>query len=289
MSSGAFDDAYYASGGTGALYVCGSLPGTARQATLWKVDLSGGSFASKTEGPRLVSNDSNDGCSPTTVFKNGSEEFLFASVNANASAAGGSGCTQTAGCMYSYELTALAGGYSATSSTTKFNSAADRYMSVSTSTGLNTTEATVQTTVSAAQAGTYSGMSITQGANTPGSTVFTYTFRKGGVSQSLTCAIGAGASTCSDTTNSVALSAGDLIDVLIVRTGAGNLETTFGVQLSGTGLGWSSTILATAALNATGGTGGIIIDNSLGGGGSQIYFATRTSGNAVQATQKALK
>jgi hypothetical protein len=89
----------------------------------------------------------------------------------------------------------------------------------------------------------------------------------------------------------VAVAAGDLFDVLIVRSGAApaNLETTFGVQLSGIGLGWSSTILATAALNATGGTGGIIIDNSLGGGGSQIYFATRTSGNAVQATQKALK
>jgi hypothetical protein len=46
---------------------------------------------------------------------------------------------------------------------------------------------------------------------------------------------------------------------------------------------------ASAALNATGGTGGIIIDNTATGGGSQIYYSTRTApGFAVQASQAGL-
>ena len=47
---------------------------------------------------------------------------------------------------------------------------------------------------------------------------------------------------------------------------------------------------ATAGLNAPGGTGGIIIDNTQSGGGSQIYYSTLTSpGNAVQASQVGLQ
>ena len=52
-----------------------------------------------------------------------------------------------------------------------------------------------------------------------------------------------------------------------------------------TGRTWN----AAAALNATGGTGGIIIDNTATGGGSQVYYSTRTSpGIAVQASQAGL-
>ena len=52
---------------------------------------------------------------------------------------------------------------------------------------------------------------------------------------------------------------------------------------------WYGGTSAAAALNANGGTGGIIIDNTMTGGGSQVYFSTRTSpGIAVQASQAGL-
>ena len=52
---------------------------------------------------------------------------------------------------------------------------------------------------------------------------------------------------------------------------------------------------AAAAIDAPGGTGGIIIDNTVSGGGSQIYYSTRGTGAAgtpkgvaVQASQAGL-
>ena len=104
----------------------------------------------------------NDGCSPVTVFKNGSAEHLYASVTNGGSAAGGGGCTAPAtGCVYMYDITPP--------------------------------------------------------------------------------------------------------------------------------LPWNAAKSASAAINATGGTGGIIIDNTVTGGGSQVYYSTRTSpGNAVQASQAGL-
>jgi hypothetical protein len=87
--------------------------------------------------------------------------------------------------------------------------------------------------------------------------------------------------------------AGDTINLLVQRTaGTGSVDTTYGVELRATtagGFPWGPSTFATAALNASGGTGGIIIDNALGGGGSQIYYATRSQGNAIQASQKLLK
>lgn len=58
-----------------------------------------------------------------------------------------------------------------------------------------------------------------------------------------------------------------------------------------TGLIWGTGINANAGIQATGGAGGIIIDNvSATTGASQIYYSTLTSpGNAVQASQAALQ
>jgi hypothetical protein len=58
-----------------------------------------------------------------------------------------------------------------------------------------------------------------------------------------------------------------------------------------TGLAWGPTAAASAGLAASGGTGGIIVDNvSSLAGTSQIYYATRSSpGNAVQASQAGLQ
>jgi hypothetical protein len=125
-------------------------------------------------------------------------------------------------------------------------------------------------------------MTITQGANSPGGTTFTYTLRKNAANTAITCAVAAGVATCTATTPPVSYAAGDTIDVSVVRTaGANTLTNTVRVQLG---------TAATAALNANGGTGGIIIDNTATGGGSQVYYATRTSpGIAVQASQAGLQ
>lgn len=58
-----------------------------------------------------------------------------------------------------------------------------------------------------------------------------------------------------------------------------------------TGVTWGTGINANAGIQATGGTGGIVIDNiSSTTGASQIYYSTLTSpGNAVQASQAALQ
>lgn len=100
--------------------------------------------------------------------------------------------------------------------------------------------------------------------------------------------------TCSDATHTVTYAANDTIDVQVQRSSASpGTNLTFRVEL-----GWRVGYSATAALNApdgTGGTGGIIIDNAVSGGGFQIYYAQRGSaqgsprpGVAVQASQAGL-
>jgi hypothetical protein len=139
-------------------------------------------------------------------------------------------------------------------------------------------------------------MTINQGVASPAGTTYTYTLRRNPV----------GAPVASQHSDHVfyrgrrddvvatrrmrqPLEVGDAIDVLVVRTaGATNLTTTYRVQLSTDG-SWYGGTTADGALNAPGGTGGIIIDNTVTGGGSQVYFSTRTSpGIAVQASQDGL-
>lgn len=281
INSGAFDDAYHATG-SGSLYVCGSQPATARLYTLWKITLSSFSFTARTVGPQINNANGPDNCSPVTVFKNGASEFLYASVATGGFAPGGGGCTNTTnGCAYAFQLP-LAAGFDTTSAGSTLDGTT-RFASVSTSVALNTNEASVQTTLSAAQAGTYGAMTITQSAASPAGTTFTYTLRKNGGNTAITCGVGAGVATCSDTTHTASYVAGDTIDVQVQRTvGTGTLTNrTVRVQLESGAIG---------ALNAAGGTGGIVIDNTATGGGSQVYYSTRTSpGIAVQATQTGLQ
>ena len=286
ISAGTFDDAYYSSATftspSGSLYVCGSQPATARRYTLWNITIASNSFSARTQGPQINNVDGTDVCSPVTVFKNGSTEFLFVSVTNGGSAADGGGCTTPAnGCIYMYQLP-LAARFDTTSVSQTINDNLAHFISVSTSMAPSTTESSVATTLTAAQAGTYRGMTILQSVKTPGGTTFTYTLRKNSGGAAITCSIAAGAKTCSDLTNTASYAAGDTIDVQVQRTlGTGALNNaTFQVQLEDG---------ATAGLNATGGTGGIIIDNTSTGGGSQIYYSTRTSpGSAVQASQAGL-
>jgi hypothetical protein len=273
--SGAFDDAYYAGvGDAGFLYVCGYMKGGANP-TPTRIAMSGTFGASVTATSNDVAGAGND-CSPATAFNDSGAQYLFLSVPS-----GGNDPTCSGACAYMFRLIA---GFDATSTASTVD-ATNRFMSVSTSAALSTSEPSVATTLGASEAGTYSGMTITQGANSPGGTTFRYTLRKNGVSTAIVCMIGAGNSTCSDSSHTVPYGAGDTIDVLAVRSGgSGSLTTTFRVQLDPFPL-----TTATAGLAAPGGTGGIVVDNSLGGGGSQIYYSTRTSpGTVVQASQNGL-
>jgi hypothetical protein len=292
MSAGAFDDEYYSSGGqTGRLYVCGSLPATARRATLWKISFANGNFSARTEGPLLVSGDANEGCSSPTVFKNGGTERLYVSVNTKAAAPGGGGCTvPDDGCVYMYTL--VPPSHTTvfdTTSTISSTNDATRFLSVSTSLPLDDKEGDVDTALTAAQAGAYDGMTITQSAPTPPGTTNTYTLNVDLVSLPITCQIPAGQTNCSDVGHKVGLITGNKIDVQVRKsTGGTNLTATFRVQVTAD-VTWNNETSASAALNATGGTGGIIIDNTVTGGGSQIYYSTRTApGFAVQASQAGL-
>jgi len=295
MNSGAFDEAYYSSvDGTGSLYVCGSQLSTANRPTIWKVGLSaGGIFSTKTLGPQLTNDATTDGCSPPMVFKNGSDEFLYASVSANGAAQGGGGCvTPAAGCMYAYNMTRPAG-FSATTVNRKVKWDETKYISVSQDDGTKGNIKDADTLVTAARAGSYSGMVITQGASAASPLTLTYTLMKNVADvatlfiPTVSCQILPGDTEC-NSSQGFTLATNDLIAVRIAGGGgSGELTTDYSVQLLRP---FGPLIVPNAALNATGGTGGIVIDNVLAGGGSQIYYATRASpGNAIQASQKALE
>ena len=210
MSAGAFDDAYYSSGGlTGNLYVCGSRPTVARRPNLWKISIAGGNFSAITQGPLLGSNDSTDGCSPPTIFGSGSTESLYVSVTNDTFAIGGGGCTLPAlGCMYMYTLAPLVGTVFDTTSTSSTTAAGNLFLSVSTSTALNATETSVDTPLTSGTAGTYTAMTIVQSAATPAGTTNTFTLRRNGGSTPITCSITAGGTTCSDVIHAVGTLAG---------------------------------------------------------------------------------
>jgi len=127
---------------------------------------------------------------------------------------------------------------------------------------------------------------------TPAATTNTFTLRIDSVSTVITCSIPAGGTTCSDTSHAVGTLPGNFIDVLVTRTATGSDTTaTFRVELTAD-VTWNEQTAASAAINATGGTGGIIIDNTVTGGGSQVYYSTRPAGTvpgiAVQASQAGL-
>jgi hypothetical protein len=272
--SGAFDDTYYSgAGNTGVLYVRGYTKGGGNP-TPTRIAMSGTFGASVTIATNDIAGGNND-CSPATTFSNNGAQYGFLRV-----AGGGKDPTCTGPGAHMLHLLPA---YD-TTTTSSTMAGTTQYISVATPGALSTTESSVATTISAADAGTYSGMTITQGANSPGGTTYQYTVRKSGANTGITCTIGPATNTCSDTTHTPIYVAGDTIDVQVSRAGgSGSLTTSFRVQLDP-----FVSITATAGLAAPGGAGGIVVDNSLGGGGSQIYYSTRTSpspGTTVQASQ----
>ena len=100
MFDGAFDDAYYSSGGTGNLYACGTS-GTVN--ALWKIPIAGGVMGTPVVGPLLTT--ANVACSPITEFLNGTTDRMFLSVADSAVAVGPINCLAASGCIMSFDIT----------------------------------------------------------------------------------------------------------------------------------------------------------------------------------------
>jgi len=297
LFSGQFDDTYWSSADpanpSGYLYVCGSLLELDLHPSLWKIQIKNNAFFDRTRGPQLVDSETNNGCSPITLFKNENDgkERLFVGVSENAAAFGGGGCT-SGSCVYSYELP-FATASSVISLPATIDDDIARFMSISVPDTLSLIEAERESLVEPVNEGTFNGMIITQiargigGGETPAGTTFTYTLRKNGSNTIVACAITAGQDSCTDA-HSIANVAGEKVVLQVQRTaGDGDLTNVdIRVQLGSA---------AAAAIDAPGGTGGIIIDNTVSGGGSQIYYSTRGTGAAgtpkgvaVQASQAGL-
>jgi hypothetical protein len=296
MYVGQFDDAYWSSTATspsGALYACGSVDGgNSRAPTLWRIPITNNVIGAATAVVTMTSTPGGGevgaSCSPITTIKNGAKEYLFTSVTANGNVAV-PGCTGA--CIYQFEVAAYTTGisYDTTTPAGQTVSTAVKYMSVSTSANLNTTEATVQTTL--ATAATFTSIIINQTGATGITRSHNYLVRKNGANTTLGCNVAAFGNTSCSGTGSVLFAAGDKIDVSVVRSGGGGTDTAgaIRVQLAGPPPP-SPPITAGAGLAAAGGTSGIVVDNiSSTAGASQVYFSTLDRpGRAVQASQAGL-
>lgn len=128
----------------------------------------------------------------------------------------------------------------------------------------STTEATVQ--LKASSTATLSGLQVTVSAALGVAATLAVTLRDGGVSQALTCTTASGGTTCTDTTHTVSVLQGDLLDFLLVSSGtvtAGLPQIEIGYAVATTSGG--GTIAAPPYLNA-GGNFYITADN--------MYLAT---------------
>ncbi|MDE2407364.1 MAG: hypothetical protein KGL91_05825 [Xanthomonadaceae bacterium] len=110
LFSGAFDDAYYTSAnGTGAMYIVGGAPNDTFVPTLWRIPLSAGAMGVPSQGPTVGSKNCSvaNYCtvtgvfnwSPVSVIKSSTAEYLYFSMDKDASF---TGCTGA--CLYMVNL-----------------------------------------------------------------------------------------------------------------------------------------------------------------------------------------
>lgn len=97
---GAFDDAYYSSGGTGNLYACGT---SGAVNALWQIPITSGVMGTPVVGPSLTT--ANVACSPITEFLNGSTDQMFLSVAGSAVTGAPIDCPSATGCIMSFDIT----------------------------------------------------------------------------------------------------------------------------------------------------------------------------------------
>ena len=283
---GAFDSTYFKSANaTGNLYVCGNTGGVP---TLYRVAVTAGTPANGVAGPVLST--STTPCSPVTGFANpnatgGATEWVFVSADTNGTSANPSACAPS-GCIFNFEDTP----WQASHAYTVGQEVLDSHFQI--------------------QVVSVAG---TSGTTTPAfSTTVNTTTTDGGVTWLNQGVLSA--STAAWKANTGYAKGVEIWD----SSGNVELQTKNGTPTSGaTAPAWSPLVsgttaeasggphwtnlgpIATYGLKAAGGTGGIIIDNTVTGAvtGSQVYFSTLsnqvcgtsgTGGCAVQASQSKL-
>jgi hypothetical protein len=282
LYEGAFNSNYFSSGGTGNLYVCGNTGGAP---TLYQIPVNAGTMGTVVAGPALSS--ATTGCSPVTDFSNPNisaitTEWIFAGVQA-----GGLGNNCGAGCVMNFVNTP----WQPSHAYALGQQVLDTHFQIETC-----------RTAGTSKAGAHPGWAIAVGGSTTDGTVRW-------VNQGLqNPAHAAWQATHAYTAGTAIIDSNGNVEVV----------TTAGTSKAGTHPTWPTVINnnvtdgtvhwrmtglpATASIAAAGGTGGIIIDNTVGtgtlAGASQIYFSTQsnqacgtsgTGGCAVQASQIGLQ
>jgi hypothetical protein len=284
LYEGALDSAYASSANAaGNLYVCGHTGG---HPTLYQVQItSGGVLGTVVTGPVLSG--SNTGCSPVTHVLNpnatgGTTEFIFASVQTN----GTSTPCAAGGCIMNFKATP----WNPSTAYTLGQEIVDSHfqMQIVTTAGTSGTSVPTWTTVS--------GLTTTDGsvkwlnlgvvtAATPAGwqASFAY-FLRNYIEDS------------NQNIEVVKNVAGDNKSGTVQPT----WSTTVGHIIVDNHVTWMNAGPAPSGLASSGGTSGVIIDNTVTSGvsGSQVYFSTQgnqvcgtsgTGGCAVQASQSAVK
>lgn len=140
-------------------------------------------------------------------------------------------------------------------------------------TAIGATESLVQSAVSSATSLTNLQVKAT---NVGASDTLTVTLRVNGASSALTCQIGSSGTSCSDTTHSVAVVAGDLVDVIFAATGISlpaSAQLAYGISQTGA-QGATGATGATGPANNPSPTAGTSI--SLTSGIAQFFICTGT-------------
>lgn len=151
----------------------------------------------------------------------------------------------------------------------------------------NPVEARVSMIVPAS--GTLGNLFVNSGGIVPGAgATYVATLRKNGTNTPLACTITAVVTSCSDTTDSVTVVAGDLIDVMIVSSPTAQLATfQWGMEDNWTSVAGSSgsAIFGAGNVSTTGGTPGFVaVWSSLTGLNGSIPYGT-TGPNTLVETQ----
>ena len=278
LYAGDFDNAYYNSGGTGNLYVCGNNGGNA---TLYQIPITGGTMSTTANaGPVLTS--TNRQCSPATEVYNTTAgtspyDWIFVSVQGSGVPSGCAG----SGCVISVPVTS----WLASTSYAKGQMIVDTHFNIEVVTTLGTSNTAQPSWPAAGSAGTVTNDgSVKWTSEGP----FTFTAFQTGHAYAK---------------NTVILdSKGNLELVTAAGTSGGSTpswSTVFGnTTQSNTAIFTNQGPLGINSDNYAGGTSGIIIDNlSTTNGDSNVYFSTlsnetcttsgSTGGCAVQTSQSA--
>jgi len=283
MFEGGFDAKYQASANaTGNLYVCGNTGGVP---TLYQIPINAGTMGTVVTGPTLTG--ATTGCSPVTDISNpnatgGATEWIFASVQASGS---GNVCGG-GGCIMNFESTQWIPSHAYAIG----DQILDTHFQIQTCRVAGTSRTTTP------------NWNTALGGNTNDGTVVRW------VNQGPQHAAHGPwqASHAYGTGSSIMDSNGNVQVILTAGTSKSGTHPVWATVINGNtndgSARWRNAgTPATASLAATGGTGGIIIDNTVGSGtlagASQVYFTTQgnqtcgtsgTGGCAVQASQAGL-